>query len=319
MLILLVMVAAFVGLKYSHAASNPERQFVVKHVIVILLESKNESFVLGNKDAPYINNILVPNYSITDDYYSVAHPSLPNYIAITSGSTFGVRNNSLLVDSLPYKNIVDLLAEHDITWKAYMESIMTVNGSCGGAFLSEAKETYGYVSKHNPFAYYTDIMNNKTRCRQIVPLSQFSADLANNQLPGFSFITSNIMDDGHTAPPNATACAPSGTSLQCADNWLSRFLPPIINSPEFANTIVFITWDAHHESAPMNQTTTSPNNRVLLIAVSPDSREGYVDNTTFYSHYSLLATIERIYGLGNLGRNDSTANVLSNLFVNDTV
>lgn len=293
-------------------------RFIVNHVMVILLENENESYIIGNKNAPYINKMLIPNYSIAEKYYALGHPSLPNYIAITSGSTFGIKTNDYFTELLQYTNIVDLFSEHNITWKAYMESMpIGRRGSCNTE-LGNAGGTYGYFTKHNPFVYYSDIMNNLTRCSQIVPLKYFSIDLANNQLPEFSFITPNILDDGHTSPPNNATCPPSGTALQCADNWLHGFLPKVINSSAFNNTIVFITWD--ESLVPSTQiSNTIPSNNVLLIAVSPDSKKGFAENTTFYSHYSLLATIEEIYGLGNLGRNDTTANVLNNLFVNNTI
>ena len=282
--------------------------------MVIVLENENESYVIGNKDAPYINNILIPNYSIAENYYAVGHPSLPNYIAITSGSTFNISSDEYPTRSLPDRNIVDLFSEHNVTWKAYMESMQ--GGSCNNALYS-AGGTYGYFTKHDPFVYYKDIMTNLSRCSQIVPFTQFGVDLASNQLPEFSFIAPNILNDGHTAPPNPSICPPSGTCVQCSDKWLAGFLPQVIRSPAFANTVIFIVWD---ESAKIGYqiTNTNPDYNVLLIAVSPYSKKGSVDNTTFYSHYSLIATIEKIYGLGNLGRNDVAANVLNDLFVNDT-
>jgi len=295
-------------------------QLTVSHVIVIILQNKNESYVLGNGDAPYINQVLIPNYSIAENYYAVAHPSLPNYIAITSGSTLGVRKNEGFTERLQYTNIIDLFSEHNITWKAYMESMpANQDGSCNSE-LGDTNYTYGYFTFQDPFVYYINIMNNTARCNQIVPLAQFGVDLARNQLPEFSFISPNILDDGHTASPapqNTTICAPSGTAMQCADNWLSGFLPQVTNNPVFSNTIIFVTWD---ESIRGSQTSNSfPNNKVLLIAVSPDSKKGFADNATLYTHYSLLATIEKIYNLGNLGRNDTTANVINDLFVNNTV
>ena len=289
---------------------------ITSHVIVILLENENGSYVVGSKDAPYINNMLIPNYSRTEDYSSLGHPSLLNYVAIISGSTFNIVSNEYPTMSLPNKNLVDLLSEHNLTWKAYMESLP--EGPCYLALTNADGGNYGYFTKHNPFVYFRNIMSNLTRCTKIVPLTQFGIDLESNALPAFSFIAPNILDDGHTAPLNSAQCPPSGTGMQCADIWLSGFLPQIINSSSFANTIVFITWD---ESASIgNQTkNTNPNNNVLLIAVSLHSKKGFADNTTFYSHYSLLSTIEEIYGLGNLGKNDTSANVLNDLFVNNAV
>jgi hypothetical protein len=101
------------------------------------------------------------------------------------------------------------------------------------------------------------------------------------------------------------------SSLQCSDTWLKSFLPNIIDNAAFANTLIFITWD---EAKPY-----SGPNKVLLLEVSPFSKKGFAENTTLYSHYSVLATIERIYSLGSLGRNDSTANVTSDMFVGNTI
>ena len=167
------------------------------------------------------------------------------------------------------------------------------------------------MHKHDPFVFFTKIMDNQTRCKNIVPLTQFYADLADNRLPQYAFITPNTIDDGHTAPGNPAQCPPSGTTMQCADDWLKGFMPKIINSRAFSNTVVFITWD---EAIPYNGT-----NKVLLLVVSPYAKKGFVENTAAYSHYSVLATVERIYSLGSLGRNDLTANVLSDMFVNNTI
>ncbi len=292
---------------------------VVKHVIVIFLENENETHVLSNtSDDPYIRNVLIPNYSVAEKYVGISHPSLPNYLAFLAGTTFNVHNDTLATDSLNAKNLVDLLSARNITWKAYMESMPNTTGKepwCTNGLYdtSDPVNGPGYLHKLDPFIYFTDIMQNLTRCESIVPLSEFNEDLANGNLPQFSFITPNALDDGHTTPneTNATVCPPSGTKLRCTDIWLSHFMPQIIGSKAFAHTVIFIVWDAAHP-------TTIPNN-VIMIMVSPYAKKGFVENTTLYSHYSVLATIERIYSLGSLGRNDSTANVTSDMFVDNTI
>ncbi len=291
-------------------------QFFAKHVIVIFLENENATSIAGNNDAPYINDVLLQNYSVAENYHSIAHPSLPNYVAAISGGTFNITSNNYPIKSIASNSVVDLLEGHNVTWKAYMESMPgDIKGVCDSPILN-AGGTYGYFTKHDPFAYFTDVMKNKTRCTKVVPLTQFSADLADDQLPEYSFITPNILDDGHTTPLNASACPPSGTELQCADIWLSGFMPRIIGNPVFANTIVFITWDESIRPKNANVTDTM---RVPLIVVSPYSKKGFVDDATVYSHYSLLATVEKIENIGNLGLKDTTANVLSGMFRNETL
>jgi acid phosphatase len=280
-----------------------------------MLENKNISYILNSSSPdPYVRDVLIPNYSVAEDYFAITHPSLPNYIAITAGSTLKVKNNTIAEGSLNDTNLVDLLTEHNLTWKAYMQSMPTSNTLwCSNGFYNsnDPGNGPGYVTKLDPFIFFSDIFNNYSRCGRIVPLTQFNEDLENNQLPRFSFITPNVTNNGHTVPiNNVTTCPPSGTRLQCTDNWLKGFMQSIMKSKEFATTVVFIVWDA---AKPNNA-----SNHVVTIVVSPYTKRGFVENTTFYTHYSVLATIEKIYSLGSLGRNDSTANVLDDMFIGNT-
>ncbi len=334
LLLLLVLTATATVFGLAHKAANPttiaststtatQISNVVtakqtKHVIVIIMENYGKAAVIGNISAPYMNSVLLPNYSIEGEYYAITHPSLPNYIAITSGGTLGVNSDFYPVHSLNDKNLVDLLSENNITWKAYMESMPNSKSPSCLNGLADSGGTYGYVHRHDPFVYYTDIVNNSTRCNSVVPLTQFYTDMKDGKLPDFSFITPNVLDDGHDAPPSMATCPPSGTSLQCVDNWLSGFLNPVIGNAMFSNTVIFLTWD---EAATSDTSGIggSGGGNILLVAVSPYSKKGFVANTTAYSHYSLLATIEKIYNIGNLGRNDSTANSMNDLFMNNTL
>lgn len=271
-----------------------------RHVIVIVLENKNMSSVVGNPDAPYINNVLIPNYSISERFFAVEHPSRPNYLAMIFGSVSNLTTS-----------IIGLFPSHNITWEAYMESMQFNSQSpCLSGFYNSSGE-FGYVYRHNPFLYVKDIANNLTECNDVVPLTPFYTELASNSLPQFSFVVPNELNDGEMTPTNPSQCPPSGTSLRCADKWLSVFLPKIINNKVFSNTTIFITWD---EAESLN----APN-QVLLIAVSPHAKKGFAENTTFYNDYSIPATIERMYNLGTLGKNDTTANVMNGLFLNNTL
>ena len=107
----------------------------MKHVILIVLENKNASYVLSSAADPYIRNMLIPNYSVAENYYSISHPPLLNYVALISGTTLDIKNNSYPVNSLNNETLVDLLASHNISWKAYMESIpASSTTNCSKAF-----------------------------------------------------------------------------------------------------------------------------------------------------------------------------------------
>ena len=67
---------------------------------------------------------------------------------------------------------------------------------------------YPYAKRHNPFSYFTDVVNSSTQLNNLVSFSQFGTDLANEQLPNFSFLAPNLLDDAHDGP------------LQLAGAWL---------------------------------------------------------------------------------------------------
>jgi phosphatidylinositol-3-phosphatase len=270
----------------------------ISHVIIILMENEEESSVIGNSSAPYQNS-LASSYALAANYFAVAHPSLPNYIALVAGSTFGVNSDCLPSQcSLPRNvtTVAGLLDSHGLTWKEYAES-MPINcsqfDSPGGL----------YFPKHNPFVYFVSITGNNgtgppsSYCdSHVVSMDQFYVDLQEGNLPNYSFITPNICDDAHSCP------------LSTGDQWLSSLVPKIINSSSFASSAIFITYD---EGATSD--LRGGGGQVPCILVSPFAKSGYVSSAE-YSHYSLLATVEAIFRLGSLGRNDSTASPMSDLF-----
>ncbi|MDA4117300.1 MAG: hypothetical protein OK455_03040 [Thaumarchaeota archaeon] len=285
----------------SRSTSTPQR---ISHVVVILMENKEYSSVIGNSSAPYQNQ-LASAYAVAGNYFAVAHPSLPNYLALIAGSTFGVTNDCAPAQcGIPKdaSTIAGLLDSHGLSWKDYSESMPT---SC-----SQVDSSAGlYYTKHNPFVYFGTITGNdgsgttSSYCRShVVSMDQFWVDLLSGSLPNYSFIAPNECDDAHSC------------SLSTADQWLSMTVPRIIGSSSFSSTALFIVYDegTTNESASSG---SGGGGQVPLILVSPFAKHGYVSNAAF-SQYSLLATVEANFNLGSLGRNDATASVMSDLFIN---
>lgn len=161
-----------------------------------------------------------------------------------------------------------------------------------------------YVTKHDPFVYYPDITTSAAYCDSHVvpyedPNAGFLSDLKDNNLPNYSFITPNLCNDGHDP------CSSTITQVQQVDQWLSALIPKIMSSPEFASTAIFIVYDEGSASLAQSQ--------VPCIVVSPMARHGY-QSSAEYTHFSLVATVESIFGLGDLGRNDTTAAVMQDMF-----
>lgn len=282
----------------SSSGTQSTSALPIKHVIIILMENEGYQQVIGSASAPY-ENMLASHYASAANYFALSHPSLPNYLALVAGSTFGVTTDcSPSQCSIPGLTIANLLDSHGLTWKEYAESMPS---NC-----SQSDSPDGlYVTRHNPFVYFSSITSNtgsgttSQYCdSRVVPFSQFWTDLQSTNLPNYSFITPNLCDDAH------------GCSLSTGDAWLSTVIPRMINSSSFSSTVIFVTYDEGSGSTP-----NTPS-QVPFILVSPFAKQGFVSNI-YYTHYSLLATVEMIFQLGNLGRNDSTATVMSDMFTID--
>jgi phospholipase C len=262
------------------------------------MENEEYGDVIGNTAAPYQNS-LASSYALAEDYFAVAHPSLPNYLALVAGSTFGITTDCLPAEcSQPsgVTTLATLFDSHSLSWKEYAESMPS---SC-----SQVNSPDGlYFTKHNPFVYFGSITGNSGSgttspyCNShVVSLDQFYVDLKSGKLPSYSFITPNICNDAHSCP------------LSTGDHWLSTFVPQIINSNSFATTALFIVYDegSSNDSA-------GGVGQVACILVSPLAKSGYISHSQF-THYSLLATVEQIFNLGNLGRNDAAATTMGDMF-----
>lgn len=254
------------------------------HVIWIWMENHSYSDIIGNTaQAPYINSIAT-ECGVATDYHNTTHPSLPNYLAATSGlsqpdlpvTSYLDCNVSVICDT----SAASIFGQGE-TWKSYEESMPS------NCYKSNSGE---YAVRHNPAVYYTKLSGCTSND---VPYTQLAANLADNALPAFSFITPNLIDDMH-----------DGTIAQ-GDAWLSANLPTILDSEEYQSgtTAVFITWDEGSGGYPIedcDDTTTTDNScHVPTIVISPSTPAG-TKSGTFFDHYSLLATAEQLLGLPKL-------------------
>jgi hypothetical protein len=242
-----------------------------KHVIWIWMENHSYSQIIGSSAAPYLNQ-LANECGLATNYHGVAHPSLPNYIAATSGGTQGITDdNPPSSHPLAVASIFSQVAAAGLTWRSYEESMQS---NCA---LSSSGN---YAVKHNPAAYYTGI---RTQCASWdVPMGTTSAgafrsDLQNDALPSFSFVTPNLCNDMHDC------------GVSTGDAWLKSWVPLILSSPGYTsgNTVVVITWD---------EDDGSTSNQVATIVASPSTPAGTRSGTLF-NHYSLLRTAEEQLGL----------------------
>jgi phosphatidylinositol-3-phosphatase len=245
------------------------------HVVFIILENEEASNIIGNSSMPNLNK-LAQQYASLTNYYAASHPSLPNYIAMTSGSTQGITSDCTNC-YVNQTNIMDLIEKAGRTWKAYIEDMPA---AC------DLKDKGKYVVKHNPFVYYDDIRTNSARCQQNdVPFSQFATDMNNNQLPAFAWITPNVCNDAHSCP------------VATADQWLGPVVDSILHSTAFdQNSLLVITFDEGTSASGCCGLPSKAGGKIVTLLISKLVKSAFQDNTP-YTQYSLLKTIETSWGL----------------------
>lgn len=245
-----------------------------QHVIWVWMENKDRNDVLENPAAPF-ETALAEACGTARQYSAVTRPSLPNYLAATSGTTFGVSDDAPPADhSFAADNLFRQVRASGRRARSYEEDMPR---PC-------VLQTTGvYAVKHNPAAYYRGGDDRAACHRDDVPLGTtaagpFASALDDGTLPAFSLVTPNLCNDTHDCP------------VKRGDVWLSSWLGRILSSPTYraGSTAVFIVWD---------EPGIIPH-----LVVSPSTRPGTVVDTPF-DHYSLLRTTEEMLGIGyHLGR-----------------
>jgi hypothetical protein len=270
-LVLLLVVALLVA-PLDRDADASARVPPFRKVAVLFLENHGYRQIIGSPQAPYLNR-LADRGALATDYYAIAHPSLPNYLALTTGSTQGVTSDCNACDTSAPSLPGQLEAAH-IPWKAYFQSIPAAGFAGNGV---------GDYSKHyNPFAYSEQVGEGAIARRHLVDFRSLSRDLSRRTLPRFSWITPNLLNDGHNA------------SISASDRFVSRLAPRVVRALG-PDGVLFITWDEA-------QGTIGPaGGRVALIATGPGARH-HVRTDDRADHYSLLATLEGGLGLPRLGK-----------------
>jgi hypothetical protein len=269
------------------------------HVFVIVLANQTLAAIQGSANAPYLNGLMA-TYPYAVNYTTSDHPSLPNYIELTSGGTQSVGcdckpgtgtacnllNCSVLTSSgcacaQSVTHLGDQLDTAHVRWREYAESM---GSPCNAAGADGGTR---FAVNHVPFLYYDNVFTNKTRCQdEVRDFGDFAGDLAAGT-SRFAFITPNLCNDMHDN------CGPG--AIKQGDQWLSTQVPALLATPGFApggSDVLFVVADQQADvvvnSAP-----------IPLVIVSPLAKQ--VRTNAQYNHHSLLATIEDGLGVPRLG------------------
>jgi phosphatidylinositol-3-phosphatase len=277
-------------------------QHANKTVFLIVMENANWSGIEGSDSAPYINQTLLPMASYARAYYNPpgVHPSEPNYLWLEAGTDFGVSD-----DRDPSANhqgttahLVTLLDQAGVTWRSYQEDIP------GTACPLQSEGLY--APKHNPMIYFDDVTGGgdpqSAYCiAHVRPFTELAADLQQNTVARYNFITPNLCDDMH----NILGCG-NIDRVKNGDDWLAQVVPAILNSPAYADGgVLIITWD---------EGALGSDGPIGLIVLSPNAKGGGYTNTLHYTHSSTLRTVQEIFGVTPLLGDAANADDLSDLF-----
>jgi acid phosphatase len=256
------------------------------HVVVVVEENHGYSSVVGSSAMPYFNSLASQNVLFTQ-YYANTHPSIGNYLMMTTGQI--ITNSDGYTGTVTADNIVRHMLTAGKTWKSYAESLPSV-GYTGG-------DTGLYVRHHNPFTYFSDVLNSSVQKLNLVPFTQFATDLSNNQLPDFSFVVPNLNDDAH-----------NGTLSQ-ADNWLKTHIAPLLSNSGFQKDgILVVIFD---EGASTD--TTHGGGHIAALMVGPGVKKQFKSGT-LYQHQSILRTVMSALGMTSYPGAAATAVSMTDAF-----
>jgi phosphatidylinositol-3-phosphatase len=315
----LFVIALTIGTAYTLGAASTQTTAhtgsFFNYILTIVMENHGLNDTYGSQcrgNCTYITQ-LANQYSLAKHYSSIGHPSLPNYLALTSGGNYDrppfdhdcSPQNLTTGCYLSVPNIVDNAESSGFTWRAYME-----DQTRDGCVRSRTIATY--ESTHNPFLYYTDIFNNATRCSKIVdanpatsgflalPTKLLSDLNSTTTASNYMWLTPNLCNDGHNL------CAPLNNTVSQANMYLSQLVPKILNSTVFKtqNAALCITWD---------ESSSSTNNIVATIWAGPAAKKLYKSNLA-YTHYSQIQTVEASWNLPPLNLNDASATAMTEFF-----
>ena len=230
--------------------------------MVVIFENENAESVVGSPQAPYLTSLARSGASLTDAH-GVAHPSQPNYLALFSGSTHGVTDDSC-PQTFSGSNLAAGLESAGRTFVGYSEDMP-------GADYTGCR-TGRYARKHNPWADFPDLPPSVNQ-----PYSALPTDFS--QLPTVSFVVPNLCNDMHDC------------GVAAGDAWAKQHLTPFVDWARGHNSLLVVTFDEDDGSRA---------NHIATLLVGPMVTAGTYDQRI--DHYGVLRTLEDMYGLPPVGQ-----------------
>jgi hypothetical protein len=246
----------------------------IQHIVWVWFENR-EASAITPVTAPYFASFAAANVNFTN-FYGVSHPSQPNYLDGFSGSNQGITGDGYCTFPASIDNLAKQLAAAGKSWRAYAQNFpggcsdtTAFTGGVDGPGLAGQ-----YVRKHNPAISFESVRLDSIQCANIQPLANFDPTV------NFAMVIPNMTNDMH-----------DGTTAQ-GDAFLQAFVPLVTSSPDWAHTLLIVSFD---------EGTTAINGGGHIYTAAAAPWLAHADVATTYNHFSVLRTIEVVYGLPFLG------------------
>ena len=246
------------------------------HIVIVIEENHSYSQIIDSPDAPYINSLAAQGAVFTQSF-GVTYPSKPNYLALFSGSTQGITDNSC-PHTMATPNLGHALLQAGLTFAGYSEDLPSV-----GSLICIAGD---YARKHNPWVNWQDSQAQGLPATANQPMTAFPTDFS--RLPTVSMIVPNQVNDMHHGKDPET--------IQRGDQWLKDHLEAYVQWAQQHNSLLIVTWDEDNKK---------DNNRIATLFIGPMVQAGRYDQRI--NHYNVLRTIEDLYGLPHSGASAEAA------------
>jgi phosphatidylinositol-3-phosphatase len=246
----------------SASASPPGARTRPDHIVVVVFENKSAAQIDGNASAPYFNSLMADSAVLTKSR-AIAHPSQPNYLALFSGSTQNITDDSCPLNLGDRPNLGRQLIDAGFSFTGYSEGLPAV----GYTGCSSGR----YAAKHSPWVHFGNLPPTVNQ-----PGTAFPADFST--LPTVAFLIPDLCNDMHDC------------SISIGDSWLRHNLDPYVRWARDHNSLLVVTFDEDDSSA---------DNRILTFVSGAGVRPGRYAQPV--DHYGLLSTMEDVLGLARLG------------------
>ena len=238
------------------------------HVVVVVMENHGLDQIRSTSQAPYIDQ-LARTGALFTSASAIAHPSQPNYLALFSGDTHGVTNDSC-PHSFSAPNLGERLLGAHLSFAGYSEDLPSSGYTgCGAG---------GYARKHNPWVNFTNVPAAANQS-----FATFGPNYA--ALPTVSIVVPNLCNDMHDC------------GVGTGDTWIENKLGGFVKWAQTHNSLLVLTWDEAENA--------SANNQIALILAGPMIKAGQYGEPV--NHYRLLRTLEDMYHLAPTGQAGATS------------